>query len=76
MNRIVREHYPVEKLPEDLRESVTSRTTVRVVLEDDIPAAASAGHFTKWQNARRSHFESSEEIVAHVRALRDEWDRR
>jgi hypothetical protein len=35
-----------------------------------------AGHFSRWKHLRRAHFTSSEEIVAHIRALRDEWDRR
>lgn len=34
------------------------------------------GHFSRFKHLRRSHFASSEEIVAHLRALRDEWDRR
>jgi len=35
MNKIVREHYPVSKLPEDLREELVGRETVRIVIEDD-----------------------------------------
>jgi len=34
------------------------------------------GHFSRWKHLRRTHFASSEEIVEHIRALRDEWDRR
>jgi len=34
------------------------------------------GHFSRFKRLRRSHFASGEEIVAHVRALREEWDRR
>lgn len=33
MNKIIREHYPVANLPEDLREGLASDATVRVVLE-------------------------------------------
>ncbi len=32
MNRIVKEHYPVEKLPEDLREGFAQGALVRVTL--------------------------------------------
>jgi hypothetical protein len=39
-------------------------------------AGAASGHFSRWKHLRRSHFASMEEIVDHVRALRDEWDRR
>lgn len=34
------------------------------------------GHFSRFKHLRRTHFASAEEIVAHIRALRDEWDRR
>lgn len=33
MNKIVREHYPVEKLPADLREGLEGIDSVRIVLE-------------------------------------------
>ena len=33
MNKIVRDHYPVENLPADLRQGLEDKTTVRVVIE-------------------------------------------
>ncbi|WJH41843.1 hypothetical protein N7E02_16505 [Aliirhizobium terrae] len=33
MNKIVREHYPVANLPEDLREGLADGATVRIVVE-------------------------------------------
>ncbi|MGV8937903.1 MAG: hypothetical protein ACOH2J_12330 [Allorhizobium sp.] len=33
MNKIVRDHYPVANLPEDLREGLDNKTTVRIVIE-------------------------------------------
>jgi hypothetical protein len=42
MNKIVREHYPVENLPEDLREGLQAGATVRVVLEVEEETAAAA----------------------------------
>lgn len=33
MNKIVRQHYPVANLPEDLREGLADNATVRIVLE-------------------------------------------
>lgn len=33
MNKIVRDHYPVDRLPSDLREGLSDRSTVRVVIE-------------------------------------------
>jgi hypothetical protein len=36
----------------------------------------SPGQFSRWGHLRRAHFASKEEINSHVRALREEWDRR
>lgn len=41
---------------------------------EDSPAPA--GHFSRFKGVRRSHFTSGEEITAHLRALREEWERR
>ena len=35
MNKIVRDHYPVDKLPEDLRGTFSPATRVRVVIEEE-----------------------------------------
>ncbi len=35
MNKIVRDHYPVSKLPEDLRQGLEGVATVRVVVESE-----------------------------------------
>ena len=34
------------------------------------------GHFSRFKHLRRSNFASVEEINEHIRALREEWDRR
>ena len=52
--------------------------------ESDLPpadraprtAAEGNGQFSRWKAVRRPHFASMDEIVDHVRALRDEWERR
>ncbi|OLP52651.1 hypothetical protein BJF92_14655 [Rhizobium rhizosphaerae] len=41
MNKIVREHYPASKLPEDLREGLPEGAMVRIVI-DEVPDAASS----------------------------------
>jgi hypothetical protein len=33
------------------------------------------GQFSRFEHLRRPHFGSLEEVNAHIRALRDEWDR-
>ena len=35
MNKIVREHYPVSRLPEDLRAELVGRETVKLVIEEE-----------------------------------------
>ncbi|TBW36441.1 hypothetical protein EYW49_13970 [Siculibacillus lacustris] len=72
-------HYPVGKLPEDLRGDLPAEGTVSVAiaLEDgsEPTAAAATGQFSRHRGLRRRLFASSKDIVAHVDALRDEWDR-
>ena len=82
MNKIVRTHYPVDKLPEDLRRLVpgVSAVTVEIVPENRGPkplsrdeAVAMMRQMQK-ENAEKGTAISMEEAVARVRALRDEWD--
>ncbi|MBC2771283.1 hypothetical protein H6M51_00310 [Rhizobium sp. AQ_MP] len=81
MNKIVREHYPVENLPADLREGLTDGSTVRVVVEVEgdapNPAKTSFEDFMKKVEAYRSQDDrrvTTAEAVARIRELRDEWD--
>ena len=79
MNKIVREHYPVENLPADLREGLGEGATVRVVveIESQTPARASFDEFMKQVEAYRSQDDrrvTTAEAVARIRQLRDEWD--
>jgi hypothetical protein len=83
MNKIVREHYPVENLPEDLREGLQAGATVRVVLEveDETierPSMSFEESMRLINDYRRDNPErvSVEDAVQRVRALRDEWDER
>lgn len=78
MNKIVRQHYPASKLPEELREGLdpTGRVTVTIVQEE---RAARREELVKLldQARRRSHSTggvTAEEAVTRIRALRDEWD--
>ena len=78
MNKIVREHYPVEKLPEDLRAVIGKATSVRLTIE---PAEASETSCTRsaLQRARelvrsgQIKRVTSQEAVDRIRKLRDEW---
>lgn len=86
MNRIVREHYPVEKLPEDLREGRPAGTTVTVTVEDEgwetdfeleVEKLLHHPEPVSLRDARamvQQRLLDPDEAVARIRALRDEWD--
>lgn len=88
MGKIVREHYPVEKLPEDLREGLVPGQDVRVTVEEVGPRDTALdderiahverpSHVLTLEESfalRRPTFASAADVDAHVRAMRDEWD--
>lgn len=86
MTRIVREHYPVEKLPEDLRDGLPVGTTVTVTVEGRSPPAPFDSRLDQILRDARPVGPSearmrlarsgvgAAEAVARIRALRDEWD--
>ena len=86
MNRIVREHYPVAELPEDLKQMVRGAQHVRVVIESedttegdemfDAVNAPPAQVMTldELLAMRRPPYKTTDEIVAEIRKQRDEWD--
>lgn len=77
MNRIVRDHYPAEKLPEDLRAGLPIGAQVQVIIlveppqksTEDVLAMIDAYRATRQETVR-----TVEDAVAEIRALRDEWD--
>jgi hypothetical protein len=82
MNRIVRQHYPVERLPEDLREGIPAGEQVTVVVE--IEGGISGSDLSKSPARvltldemfamRRPPFRTLEEINETLRRDRDEWE--
>lgn len=76
MNKIVLEHYPASKLPEELRGSIAPGASVTVTIEEE--AAASPDREKLLALIRRAQRNakpvSLEEAVQRVRELRDEWD--
>ncbi|MCY1665175.1 hypothetical protein [Rhizobium sp. SL86] len=83
MSKIVREHYPVDRLPEDLREGLEPGATVRVVLEvENVSVERQPMGFAESMRLineyRRDNAErvSIEDAVRRIRELRDEWDER
>ncbi len=88
MNKIVRAHYPVDKLPEDLRQGLTAGQTVTITVEEetkldrdafdalvaDILAHPQPMTIQEIRALVGPRNVTSEEAVARIRALRDEWD--
>ena len=73
MNRVVREHYPASKLPEDLRTGVDPAATVTVtIVEEEKPEKIAI--LEEVFASRQPPFRSKEEIDADLRLQRDEWD--
>jgi hypothetical protein len=81
MNRIVKEHYPASKLPVELREGIDPKGNVTVtVVEEETPPERIMSLEEILDEVRRLREEgriepvTTEEAVARIRALRDEWD--
>jgi len=73
MNKIVREHYPASKLPEELRPSddPTARVTVTIVEEQRPENIMTLEEILSLTGFRRR---SESEIDAAVREQRDQWE--
>jgi hypothetical protein len=71
MNRIIREHYPASKLPEDLRAGVDPSSTVTVTIVEEAEKVMTLEEILA---LRRPPFRTAEEIDEDLRRQRDEWD--
>ena len=72
IKKIVIEHFPVDRLPEELRRGIESGQMVRVVVEAEPPVTV--GSIMDLFGGAKGAYANPEEAVAFVRALRDEWD--
>jgi len=71
MNKIVREHYPVSKLPEDLRVGLRPDDAVRIVIET---LDRSPTRIEELFARARQIPGIGDDPVERIRKLRDEWD--
>ncbi|MFT7958329.1 hypothetical protein ACMYL4_24120, partial [Salmonella enterica subsp. enterica serovar Typhimurium] len=73
MNKIVREHYPASRLPEDLRAGIdpAREVTVTVVVDEAPPERVMSLDEIFASGSPR--YRSLAEINDHVRSLREEW---
>jgi hypothetical protein len=80
MNRIVRDYYPAERLPDDLQKLIDPSRPIRIVIEqdDDQKVRKSPEELLAMLDAYRATIKgksiSTEDAVARIRELRDEWD--
>jgi hypothetical protein len=74
MNRIIREHYPASKLPEDLRAGVDPSSTVAVTIVEEEKRPEKVMTLEEIFALRRPPFRTAEEIDEDLRRQRDEWD--
>jgi hypothetical protein len=83
MNKIVREHYPVSQLPEDLRAAIGDAQSVTVTIQAEESAApiaqqpaTSEDWYTRYKHIRRNNYKTTGEVNEWVSSLRDEWSHR
>jgi hypothetical protein len=77
MNRIVRKHYPVKKLPEDLRPNLSLLGTVTITVQEEDAAQATPSvteMIKQMQDARARMPIAKDDPVKRIRRLRDEWE--
>jgi hypothetical protein len=74
MNRIIREHYPASKLPEDLRAGVDPSSTVTVTIVEEEKRPEKVMTLEEIFALRRPPFRTAEEIDEDLRRQRDECD--
>ena len=74
MNRIIREHYPASRLPEDLRAGVDPSSTVTVTIVEEEKRPEKVMTLEEIFALRRPPFRTAEEIDEDLRRQRDEWD--
>jgi hypothetical protein len=74
MNKIVREHYPASKLPDDLRAGIDPQRHVTVTVEEEWARPDEVMTLEEIFAMRKPPFRSVDEIDAEIRRSRDEWD--
>lgn len=74
MNRIIREHYPASKLPEDLRAGVDPSATVTVTIVEEEKRPEKVMSLEEIWALRAPPFRTAQEIDDDLRRDRDEWD--
>ena len=80
MSTIIRENYPVARLPKDIQDEVGDSKVVRLTIESveegrKVPVLEDIfAHVRRLQAEGKIQPVSAKQVVERVRALRDEWD--
>jgi hypothetical protein len=74
MNKIVLEHYPASKLPDDLRAGVDPSSTVTVTIVEEDKPPEKIMTFEEIFSLEGFRRRSAAEIDEDLRGQRDEWD--
>lgn len=79
MNKVVIEHYPASRLPEDLKAAVGGAGSVTITVERELTRPLRGEELVAQLRAeklgkRPEDGVSSEEAVGRIRVLRDEWE--
>jgi len=74
MNKIIREHYPASKLPEDLRAGVDPSSTVTVTIVEEETRPETVMSLDEIWALRTPPFKTAHEIDEELRRDRDQWD--
>lgn len=78
MNKIVLEHYPVERLPDDIRKAFRDADAVKLTVETEAPAGVPLNDLVaalRSDLARRTVGVSAGDAARQIRSIRDEWDK-
>jgi hypothetical protein len=76
VDRVVFDHFPVEKLPEEVREQLRPGADLRLIVEQRFDDAGERPSINSILEAMRPYRRSGVDAVERVRALRAEWDHR
>jgi hypothetical protein len=70
MNKIVRQHFPAERLPPELREGLDPNASVTVIVEAETTPIDKMS-LEELFALRRDVFSSIEEVNEHIRSVRE-----
>lgn len=74
VNKIVRKHFPAEKLPPELREGMADGATVEIVVTEEARPKYSVDELLRMAAAYPKDRSDPHEAARRIRELRDEWD--